>query len=110
MGVPFSNWSTVLMPLLAIFDLPFSFTQLGKQRLTELYAEIGYVEFTKFSVLFCHFVTTFYANELRNDECFQLMMEKRPPISVNMINHCAKMAREPFFQTPHIAKLWSKYI
>jgi hypothetical protein len=110
MGVPFSNWTSVLMPLMAIFDLPFSFTTMGKQHLTQLYREIGFIEFTKFSVLFCHFVTKYYSTELQNDECFQLMMKHRPPISIGMIHHCAEMVHEPFFQTTHVAKLWEKYL
>jgi hypothetical protein len=110
MGRPFLTWQVVLLPLLSIFDLPFSFDEDGRKKLAELYTELGYVEFTKLSVLICHVLTKLYSAALNHRECYLLMLKNKPIIFVPAINECVLMFNDPIFHNKQFKESWSKHL
>jgi hypothetical protein len=110
MGVPISTWSRVFLPLLQIFDLPFQLDQEGKQRLEQLYDELGFLEFSKFSVFLCYVLTGAYREILLNPITFKAMLECNEVLFVQAIDISYTMFQDPGNHFRKVKQLWKRLI
>ena len=110
MGKPFTTWSAVFMPLLGLFDLPLNISSLGKERLAQLFDAMGYVEFHKFSIFLCFYLTKAYYTKLTDETTFQAMLEQKELIYAETIDACIDMFNVDKYHITQIRDLYSRLI
>jgi hypothetical protein len=110
MGKPFTTWSAVFLPLLGLFDLPLEISSQGKERLAQLFDTLGYVEFYKFSIFLCFYLTKAYYTKLTDETTFQAMLENKELIYAETVDACIDMFNLERFHITPIRDLYSRLI